>query len=72
MSLLLPDGWLRHLLTQDSGAYCASVIITLLDLPLELPKDSPSWSPNFTSFLSRLPEWVAQCKFVGRYMTQLR
>ena len=38
------------------------VIITLLDLPLELPHDAPARSDGFTTFLSGLPEWVAKCK----------
>ncbi|KAG9228979.1 CaaX farnesyltransferas-like protein beta subunit Ram1 [Amylocarpus encephaloides] len=44
------------------GAYCAVVIISLLGLPLELPKDSPSWSSEHQSLLTGLPEWVARCQ----------
>ncbi|CAG8957238.1 hypothetical protein HYFRA_00009440 [Hymenoscyphus fraxineus] len=53
------------------GAYCATVIISLLDLPLELPKDSSAWSPEHTSFLTGLPEWVARCQtFEGGFSSR--
>ncbi|KAE9370437.1 terpenoid cyclases/Protein prenyltransferase [Stipitochalara longipes BDJ] len=44
------------------GAYCAAVIITLLDLPLELPHDSPAWSGEGTTLLTGLAEWVRRCQ----------
>ncbi|KAF4633830.1 hypothetical protein G7Y89_g4287 [Cudoniella acicularis] len=44
------------------GAYIALVILSLLDLPLDLPKDSPAYSSSCTTFLSNLPEWVARCQ----------
>lgn len=50
------------MLTLSSGAYCAAVIITLLDLPLELPRESPAWSPDGATLLTNLPEWIATCK----------
>lgn len=45
-----------------SGAYIAAVLITLLNLPLELSKDSPAWSEGAT-LLSGLAEYIARCKF---------
>ncbi|RDW88977.1 hypothetical protein BP6252_01009 [Coleophoma cylindrospora] len=44
------------------GAYCAAVIITLLDLPLELSRESPAWTSNGATLLTNLPEWVAKCQ----------
>lgn len=44
------------------GAYCAAVIITLLDLPIELPKDSPAWSREGMTLLTGLPEYVSRCQ----------
>ncbi|RDL39597.1 uncharacterized protein BP5553_03937 [Venustampulla echinocandica] len=44
------------------GAYCAVVLISILGLPLELSPESPSWSPEHTTLLSGLPEWVAKCQ----------
>lgn len=52
-------------LTAFSGAYIAAVIITLLDLPLELPKQSPAWSREGDTLLTNLPEWVGRCKEFG-------
>lgn len=49
-------------LTCGSGAYIAAVILTLLDLPLELPRESPAWSGEGSSFLTDLPEWIGRCK----------
>lgn len=54
---------LEHVLTRCRGAYCAAVIISLLNLPLELPPSSPAWSPGAT-FLTNLPEWIARCKSI--------
>lgn len=53
-----------HISEIFSAAYIAALLISLLGLPLELPQDSPAWSPECTTFLSGLPEWVAQCKIV--------
>lgn len=37
-------------------------IIALLDLPLELPADSPTWTKGDATFLTNLPEWISQCQ----------
>lgn len=50
------------ILSKVRGAYCAAVIITLLDLPVELPKGSPAWSREGMTLLSGLPEYVSRCK----------
>ncbi|PMD21996.1 terpenoid cyclases/Protein prenyltransferase [Hyaloscypha hepaticicola] len=44
------------------GAYCAAVIITLLDLPLELPRDSPAWTNEGATLLTGLAEWIGRCQ----------
>ncbi|PBP25367.1 prenyltransferase and squalene oxidase [Diplocarpon rosae] len=44
------------------GAYIAAVIITLLDLPLELHPDSPAWSHGKTNLITGLPEWISRCQ----------
>jgi hypothetical protein len=49
------------ILTIYRGAYCAAVIITLLDLPVELPRDSPAWSGEGATLLTGLAEWVRRC-----------
>lgn len=51
-----------HKLTEFSGVYCAAVVITLLNLPLELPPQSPAWSCEGDTFLKNLPEWIARCR----------
>lgn len=48
--------------TLFSGAYCAAVIISLLDLPLELPHDSPARSCDTDTLLTGVPEYVSRCK----------
>jgi protein farnesyltransferase subunit beta len=60
---------LTHIL---SGAYCAVVIITLLDLPLDLPKDSSAWSQGGDTLLTGLPEWVGRCKYFSSEIPSLR
>ncbi|KAM0521169.1 hypothetical protein ACHAPE_002642 [Trichoderma viride] len=67
--------WLCQLKQQDGGfqmavggeedvrgAYCASVVISLLNLPLELSSDSPACAAGHTSLLSGLAEWVRLCQ----------
>lgn len=45
------------------GAYCAMTIITLLNLPLELPPDSSARTEGgLTSLLDGLGEWVGRCQ----------
>jgi protein farnesyltransferase subunit beta len=50
------------MLIHRSGAYCAVVAITLLNLPLDLPRESPAWSREGDTLLTGLPEWLARCK----------
>lgn len=38
------------------------VIISLLDLPLELPPDSPARRHGLSKFTSSLPEYLSRCK----------
>lgn len=44
------------------GAYCAMTIITLLNLPLDLPPDAPIRKQGISSFLDRLGEWIGRCQ----------
>ncbi|KDB20981.1 hypothetical protein H109_07104 [Trichophyton interdigitale MR816] len=44
------------------GAYCAMVMIALLDLPLELPLDAPARKAGLCLFTSGLPEYLARCQ----------
>jgi hypothetical protein len=53
-------GWV--LIPDKRGAYCAAVAISLLDLPLELSRDSPAWSREGDTLLTGLPEWIGRCK----------
>ncbi len=38
------------------------MIITLLDLPLELPRDSPGWTNEGDNLLTGLAEWIRRCR----------
>jgi protein farnesyltransferase subunit beta len=44
------------------GAYCAMTVIVLLNLPLELPSDSPARVKGDETFLTGLPEWIGRCQ----------
>lgn len=44
------------------GAYCAMTIICLLNLPLELPPESPARKAGLQKFTDRLGEWVGRCQ----------
>lgn len=52
-------------LTKDRGAYCAMVIISLLDLPLDLPPDSEARDYGIDTFVSGLPDYLSRCR--GRF-----
>lgn len=46
-----------------SGAYCAMTIISLLDLPLELPPDAEGPRAALLQDLTDgLPEYLSKCK----------
>jgi hypothetical protein len=44
------------------GAYCAAVTISLLNLPLDLPSDSPACAAGHTGLFSGLGEWIRRCE----------
>ncbi|GME47222.1 protein farnesyltransferase subunit beta [Neofusicoccum parvum] len=44
------------------GAYCAMVIISLLNLPIELPPDAPARASGLETFTDVLPEWISRCQ----------
>lgn len=44
------------------GAYCALTVLSLLNIPLELPQDAPARAHGLTSFLDNLGEWVGKCQ----------
>ncbi|KAL2861378.1 terpenoid cyclases/protein prenyltransferase alpha-alpha toroid [Aspergillus pseudodeflectus] len=44
------------------GAYCAMVIISLLDLPLDLPPEARARQYGLETFTSGLPEYLARCQ----------
>ena len=44
------------------GAYCAAVLISLLDLPLLLPPNSPARAVGHATFTDGLGAWVGRCQ----------
>ncbi|KAM3535262.1 hypothetical protein MY4038_001503 [Beauveria bassiana] len=44
------------------GAYCASVIISLLGIPLETSADSPAFAAGHKTLFSGLGEWIGRCQ----------
>ncbi|KAF2465432.1 terpenoid cyclases/Protein prenyltransferase [Lindgomyces ingoldianus] len=44
------------------GAFCAVVILSLLNLPLDLPPDSPARAHGLSSFMDNLGDWVSRCQ----------
>jgi protein farnesyltransferase subunit beta len=41
------------------GAYCAMTIISLLNIPLDLPADAPARAAGHTTLISGLGEWIS-------------
>ncbi|KUJ21780.1 CaaX farnesyltransferase-like protein beta subunit Ram1 [Mollisia scopiformis] len=63
-ALKQPDGGFQMCVGGEEdirGAYIAAVIITLLNLPLQLSKESLFWSREAT-LLTNLPEWISRCQ----------
>ncbi|KAH7083151.1 terpenoid cyclases/protein prenyltransferase alpha-alpha toroid [Paraphoma chrysanthemicola] len=44
------------------GAFCAMVILSLLDLPLQLPHDAPARTHGLNKFTDKLGDWVSLCQ----------
>lgn len=44
------------------GAYCSMTIISLLNLPLELPPDCPAQKAGLHSFTDNLGDWIGKCQ----------
>ncbi|KAI1039378.1 hypothetical protein LB505_002748 [Fusarium chuoi] len=64
-SLKQPDGGFQMALGGEEdvrGAYCAAVIISLLNLPLELSQDSPARSAGHTGLFTGLADYVHRCQ----------
>jgi protein farnesyltransferase subunit beta len=60
-----PDGGFR--ICEDGeedtrGAYCALVAISLLDLPLELPPDSPARKAGLETFNDGIGTYISRCQ----------
>ncbi|KKY38770.1 putative prenyltransferase and squalene oxidase [Diaporthe ampelina] len=43
------------------GAYCAAVVVSLLNLPTDLTPESPAWTPDHPTLFTKLPEYVQRC-----------
>ncbi|KAK5159090.1 hypothetical protein LTR04_005150 [Oleoguttula sp. CCFEE 6159] len=44
------------------GAYCSMVLITVLNLPLSLPPDSPARAAGLETFTDGLGTWLSRCQ----------
>ncbi|KIX00949.1 uncharacterized protein Z518_10015 [Rhinocladiella mackenziei CBS 650.93] len=44
------------------GAYCALIAVSLLDLPLSLPPDSPARDAGLETFVDGLGEYLSRCQ----------
>jgi protein farnesyltransferase subunit beta len=44
------------------GAFCAMVVISLLNLPLDLPQDAVARSHGLTTLTDGLGDWVSKCQ----------
>lgn len=57
-----PPGGIRLLIAFARGAYCASVVMSLLNIPLDLPPDSPAHAAGHDNMFSGLAEWIGRCE----------
>ncbi|KAI1436221.1 terpenoid cyclases/Protein prenyltransferase [Xylaria sp. CBS 124048] len=64
-ALKQPDGGFRMSLGGEidvRGAYCAAVLITLLKLPLDIPRDSSTGTPEDQDLFTGLADYVRSCQ----------
>ncbi|KAI1416583.1 terpenoid cyclases/Protein prenyltransferase [Hypoxylon sp. FL1857] len=64
-ALKQPDGGFQMAIGGEvdiRGAYCAAVLVTLLNLPLDLSSDSPAWTNDRPDLFTGLPEFVRRCQ----------
>ncbi|KAI1424030.1 terpenoid cyclases/protein prenyltransferase alpha-alpha toroid [Xylaria sp. FL1777] len=64
-ALKQPDGGFRLTLGGEidvRGAYCAAVLITILKLPLDLPRDSAPHTPEPLDLFTGLADYVRRCQ----------
>ncbi|KAL7960084.1 beta subunit of hypothetical CAAX farnesyltransferase [Trichoderma compactum] len=60
-----PDGGFQMAVGGEEdvrGAYCAAVVVSLLNLPLNLSPESPAYAAGHTDLFSGLGEWVRLCQ----------
>jgi hypothetical protein len=57
-----PEKALHLLIGDDRGAYCATVLIVLLDLPLELPAEADARKYGHDTLLSGLADYLSRCE----------
>ncbi|OAA64191.1 farnesyltransferase beta subunit ram1 [Niveomyces insectorum RCEF 264] len=64
-ALKQPDGGFRMTVGGEEdvrGAYCAAIIISMLNLPLDLSRDSPAWTPDKPTLFTGLADYVQRCQ----------
>lgn len=65
-TLKQPDGGFQVCVGGEEdirGAYIAAVLITLLDLPLDLTPESPAYDGGRSNLLTGIAEYVRSCKY---------
>ncbi|GKT86215.1 farnesyltransferase subunit beta [Colletotrichum tofieldiae] len=68
-SLKQPSGGIQMTLGGEvdvRGAYCAAVIATLLNLPLDLSTDSPAWTPERPTLFTGLADYTFEGGISGK------
>ena len=64
---LINEGY--HLLMRKTrGAYCAMVMIVLLDLPMDLPPEASARDFGHDTFVSGLPEYLSRCMLLLSFL----
>ncbi|KJR89867.1 protein farnesyltransferase subunit beta [Sporothrix schenckii 1099-18] len=64
-ALKQPDGGFQMSVGGEEdvrGAYCAAVIISILNLPLDLSPDSPAWTSDKPTLYTGLANYVQRCQ----------
>lgn len=52
------------LTSERRGAYCAAVIVSLLNLPMDLKPESPAWTSDHPTLFTKLADYVQRCMYL--------